>query len=257
MNPEEFDLRVKLGQRATALKLNQESVKMHMDLGFQSVGVHLLNPYIKLGLPKLGESTKDQKSSTLGAVFHFNHDHPYSKRFFSQFELGFDPSETGSKLSLRKKVRVDWSGTKLELFNQIEASKTTRITSTASILSPRFYGLQGFFQANFLNFSRYTGFDLGVSYQYSRWAQAYFWTSNPDFESAGPATTVGLAYYPGESLSALGALRVALLPTGGLGVQAESSQLFGWLRIAAAVDLRRDSDRLDVSPRLLVQGRFE
>lgn len=256
MVPEEFELRTKLGERAASFKVNQDNVKVHLDLGFQPVADHLLNPYIKLALPRLGQSTAEEKSSALGFVFHFNKNHPYSKGFTSQFELAFDPTAAGSKLSLRKKLFFDWKGAKLELYNQIEASKTTEIKSTISALSPTVYGLQGLFQANFLNYNRYTGFDLGFSYQYSKWVRAYFWNSNLDFENPQPTVRVGMVYTPHEVLPEVKAVRFSLLPTGALSLQAESSELFGWLRVSAAVDAQRDASGRTFTPRLQVQTQF-
>lgn|SRR3990167_77567 len=224
----------------------------------KQVGTHLLNPYVSFGASKASSVDSKDCSSVLGWVLHFNKLHPYKSGFRSQFELAFDPADSGNStnVSLRQNALYEWKKAKFEVYNRVEFTKPGVSKSAASILTPSLYGVQGLLHAHFLNFRRFSGVEFGISYKHSKWLQVYALHQKPDFEDPYPATRLGLVCYPHEIIPELKVIRAAWLPSGAVSVQTESNKLFGFLQVSASLEILRHNDTLDISPKIKLKTEF-
>lgn len=176
------------------------SLGAHLDLGFlvisgeQSVDRSVLNPYLKLSVPRDGSLGTPAGNTVLGALLHWQPQVEARRKLQAHMQLKLLERVTGTQISLAKNLSCSWAGWTFAAYDEYSLTEGTSVDTRFS-LAYAAAPFKGFVEADFMHMARFTGVTAGCSFSPTA-SLKFSWLWNRYFEHPGSAAAVSMDYLP-------------------------------------------------------------
>ena len=154
----------------------------------------MLNPYLKLSIPREGGLKTLVGSTVLGVLLHWKPRVEARRKLKAHFQLKVLERLTGTQVSVIKNVAYSWDNLTFAAYQDYSLtegkSEDARFSLSGSASPFRF-----FVEADFVNMSRFTGLTAGLSFSPTA-SLKLSWLWNRYFEHANSAAAYALDFIP-------------------------------------------------------------
>lgn len=200
---ESFEIKTRLKTGMASFELKPTTVNTHLDMGFRTLGRHVLNPYLMISLPRSADLGVTQGLTVFGGIFHYD---PRSKsiKLRMNCRLKAFQNNQGGSISLIKNISLEWRNFTASIYDEYSFVESRSIDTRMSLASStQNKSLTGFVEADILNGDRFTGISYGLTANPTASLKLFYFCSRY-FEMSQAPSAYGAEYTHSPQLSLKG-----------------------------------------------------